>query len=118
MVRPPSFSGSGSTICERVVRETDKLSCLLLPPLTGLDGEEAGSVDMESQVSRMSLDSPSSSQGSHLHGRAPGVAGLLSRGGRGRGGGRAGLAKRNLAVLAPTADIIPKGDLCKLPSEI
>lgn len=45
----------------------------------------------------MSLGSPSAPRMSDRGG----IAGLTSRGGRGRGGGRAGIAKRNLASLAP-----------------
>ncbi|PWN21464.1 hypothetical protein BCV69DRAFT_170798 [Microstroma glucosiphilum] len=52
---------------------------------------------MEEGVSQMSLGSPSG-PGTCSRG---GIAGLNSRGGKGRGGGRAGMAKRNLASLAP-----------------
>lgn len=54
-------------------------------------------------MSRLSLESSSSSSqpGSHIRGRARGIDGLVSRGNHRGRGGRAGLAKRNLAALAP-----------------
>lgn len=55
---------------------------------------------MDDDMSRLSLGSERPSRGGHLRGRARGIAGLNPAGGRG-GGGRAGLAKRNLASLAP-----------------
>lgn len=60
-------------------------------PLLSTGTDDSGQV--ETAVSRLSLN------GTGTH--AQGISGLLSRGKEGGGGGRAGLAKRNLASLAP-----------------